>query len=545
MRVVMRAGLGAGVAAILVAGCGSEPTGPPQPEVPDPVDRVEITIDTDAARAPISPYIYGTNQDYVEGIGWTVRRHGGNRITGYNWENNFSHAGSDWNHSSDRFSIEYAGLSPAEEAIPGRVLTRFHERSRAIGAETIMSLQMAGYVAADANGTVTVQETAPSPRWERVEFRKNAPFTLTPDRTDGVVYMDELVNLLVEQFGSASTPRSIRWYSLDNEPGLWAHTHSRIRPDPVGAAELVDLSVDLASAVKDVDPAAEILGPALYGFGAFLTLQDAPDWDGVRGGHEWYIDYYLERMRQAEQQRGRRLLDVLDVHWYSEARGDNRVTDEGANTPRDVQARLQAPRTLWDASYREDSWIAQWFSGFLPILPRLRQSIDRHYPGTRLAVTEYNYGGGTTVSGGLAQADVLGAYGREGVDIANIWGMRREDTYQASAFKLYLDYDARGGSFGNTSVSAASSDRALASVYASIRDQDPSVLHVILLNKHTEGAVEMSFRVRGSRQYTSGEVWGFGGSGAAITQRPAIPTITGNTFDYVVPALTAVHIVLR
>src|SRR5690348_14783039 len=64
---------------------------------------VTFTIDTSAERTPISPYIYGTNQDLSGTERWTLRRFGGNRTTGYNWENNASNAGSDWQQSSDDF----------------------------------------------------------------------------------------------------------------------------------------------------------------------------------------------------------------------------------------------------------------------------------------------------------------------------------------------------------------------------------------------------------------------------------------------------------
>jgi hypothetical protein len=278
--------------------------------------------------------------------------------------------------------------------------------------------------------------------------------------------------------------------------------------------------------------------------GAYLTLQSAPDWDGVRGGHPWFIDYYLAQMSAAGTRQGRRLLDVLDVHWYPEARGDSRVTDRGATSTRDVEARLQAPRTLWDPTYRENSWIAEWFFGYLPILPRLRQSIEQHYPGTKLGVTEYNFGGGSTVSGGLAQADVLGVFGREGVYLATLWGIEEDEAYLASGFKLYRDYDGRGGVFGNIAVRAAVSDRARASVYASVRDGD-AALHVVLINKHREGPLEFRFAVTSPARYRSAGVWGFGPGSAVITERRGVDRIDDNAFTYVVPEETAVHMVLR
>ena len=541
-----RCGAAFALAASLATGCGDRrPATGPDDGGGTVVGQADIAIDAAQDRTPISPYVYGSNQDYPGNV-WTVRRFGGNRTTGYNWETNFSNAGADYLHQSDLYLITSAGLPSSEAAIPARALTYFHTQSLNMGAKSIITLQMAGYAAADANGPVSAAETAPSPRWVTVEPRKNAAFATTPDLTDGVVYMDELVNLLVQRFGTAASANGVRWYSLDNEPELWPYTHPRIHPDTLRAAELVSRSIALATAVKDVDPTSEILGPAHYGIAVYVSLQDAPDWNALKasGGYAWFIDYYLDQMRQAGTGAGKRLLDVLDVHWYPEARGDHRITESDATTEQDAQARLQAPRTLWDSTYHEDSWVAQYLSAFLPILPRLRHSIDRYYPGTRLALTEYNYGGGSSISGGLAQADVLGALGKYGVYIATLWGIGAADSYTAAAFRLYRNFDGRLSAFGNTGVRATTSDVANTSVYAAITDQDPSMLHVILLNKNP-GALEVHLHVAGAQAYTAGDVWGFGPGSPGVTQRAGVTGIAGNAFSYVLAGRTAVHMVLR
>ena len=109
-------------------------------------------------------------------------------------------------------------------------------------------------------------------------------------------------------------------------------------------------------------------------------------------------------------------MDVLDLHWYPEARGGGARVIEDNNGPAVAAARVQAPRSLWDPSYVETSWISlDARAGAIRLIPRMKEKIAAHYPGTGLAVTEYNYGGGGHISGALAQADVLGILGREGV----------------------------------------------------------------------------------------------------------------------------------
>jgi mannan endo-1,4-beta-mannosidase len=525
---------------IIVFGCDGGETPDPEVEV---VAEVDLSVDVDADRHPISPFIYGTNQD-LSGVSWTIRRIGGNRTTGYNWENNFSNAGSDFQHSSDRFMPSFYGLAAGEQTLPGRVIEVFHDRSIQSNAASIVTLQMAGYVSRDDFGTVSVAEAAPSSRWVRVLPRKIGAFTDPPNPLDDAVYMDEFVAWLVSRYGSATSSTGIRFYSLDNEPALWPFTHPRIHPELLEAADLADRSIALASAVKDVDPDAEILGPALYGFAAYLALQDAPDWPSLSGSYLWFIDYYLARMRQAGETRGARLLDVLDVHWYPEARGENRITDGGLSEA-DVEARLQAPRSLWDPTYTEASWIAECCAAYLPILPRLQSAITSHYPGTKLAVTEYDYGAGESISGGLAQADVLGVFGRESVYIATRWGIEAEDRYAAAAFTLYRNYDSAGSHFGDTSVFAVADDRDRLSVYASIEEDRADRLHLILLNKSRDGAVGANVTVTSDIAYTGAEVWGFNSLQSQVARFDDVGAILGNTFRVVIEPLEALHLVLE
>ena len=101
---------------------------------------VHVNVATDQDRTPISPLVYGSNQDY-SGLKWTIRRLGGNRLTGYNWENNFSNAGADYIHSSDTYMLSASGLSDADSVNPGTVVTHFHDQSLAMGAASIITVR--------------------------------------------------------------------------------------------------------------------------------------------------------------------------------------------------------------------------------------------------------------------------------------------------------------------------------------------------------------------------------------------------------------------
>jgi mannan endo-1,4-beta-mannosidase len=510
---------------------------------------VTFTINTAAERKPINPLIYGINHTndfpvYGSPENYGSIRLGGNRLTGYNWEINASNAGEDYFNNSDDFLCDEFGLTTAECNTAGTVFNRF--RQRAGNMYTLATLPLAGYVAADKNGPVSATEAAPSPRWKQIQHIKGSAFTLTPNPNDNVVYSDEFMNYLVTTIGSAATT-GIKAYNLDNEPGLWnpaapPQTHPHLHPGPVSAVELATKSRALARAIKSVDPTAETYGGVFYGFSDFYNLQAASDWPALENGYGWYMDYFLEQMRQESNGFGRRLLDVIDLHWYPEAMGDQRIIEMNANSPNDQQARMQAPRTLWDPAYRENSWIGDWFSQYLPLIPRIHTSISQYYPGTKIGISEYNYGGGGNISGGIAQADVLGILGKYDVYSAQYWPIFQQSVdYVRAAFRIFRNYNGAGRTFGNTYVHSRTADSVRTSVYASIDGNDDSVLHLVVINK-TNAMVNGNFNL--NTAYVSGAAWQLTGASSNNFTTSNL-TVGGTSFSYAMPALSVSHLELR
>jgi hypothetical protein len=503
---------------------------------------VSFVINPSQDTLSISRYIYGSNgqsQDRPANI--TARRIGGNRLTGYNWENNASNMGMDYDqsNSNDDYLTWVAGIPSPKANIPGIVLTAFHDTSLAMGCYSLVTLPAAGYVSRDKKGAVIAADSAPSPRFRAVQMIKGAPFSQNPDTSDGYVYVDEEVNALVTRYGNAATPSGVRGYAVDNEPALWPSTHPRIHPAQTTCAEVIRKNVALAKAAKAVDPAAEIFGGVFYGFNEQLNMQQAPDWSQYNR-YQRYINAFLANLRDSAVTAGKRLLDVMDLHWYPDLNtpvANNENTDSTT-----AYLRMQVPRSLWDSTYVEPGWIGQWFSP-VSLLPNTKTSIGRYYPGTKIAITEFNYGGSTHISGGIALADVLGIFGRYGVYFASHWGAI--DGFVRSAYQIYRNYDGANSTFGDISVRATRSDVANSSIYASYRSSDPSFLDLIVINKNFSHPIAGSFTIAGGSYYWSAMAYGFDVASATITARAGIDTITNNTFGYSIPPLSVYHFILK
>jgi len=541
--------------AILLVGCGtanvggavdSKPGDPdanvPQPDAPPPIDPddpgaadVHITVDSTKDAHAISPFVYGTNgPDWSKDAAlYAVARSGGNRMTAYNWENNASNAGTDYLNENDA----YLGGGDT----PGKAVTDPIADAHAHGAAEIITIPIQGYVAADKSPGGDVDQT---PNYLQTRFKvskstKGSAFTTTPDVNDGFVYQDEFVSFVEGKFPESRTDANKTiFYDLDNEPDLWNSTHPRIHPDPVKYAELIADNIEYAEAIKKVAPAAKVFGFVSYGWAGYVNLQNAPD-----GAGRDFIDTYLDAMHAEDTKTGTRAVDVLDLHWYPEAQGGGtRITDDGAGAAL-AAARVQAPRSLWDDSYVEQSWITQCCSdGAIRLIPRLKEKIAAHYPGTQLSFSEYYYGGGADISGGVAQADVLGVFGREGVFAATLWHIgNTDDAFIKAGFAMFR---TAGGGFGDTSIHADSDHVDQVSAYASQDSHDYNRVVVVLINRST-AARSAGLRITHGVRFHSAEVWRLTSASSTPAHDADISITLTNAFVAQLPAMSVTTLVLR
>lgn len=474
---------------------------------------IAVSIDPGADRHPISPLIYGlayAPADYFKDLHLSLNRWGGNDKSRYNWVlGNADNAARDW-----RFADRNADGN-APNGVPSSAADAFVTQNTLGGAATLLTVPTLGWVAKDADngsasqnvpsgggpplagvdGPIAGYDPTANRRLTSVRSlpRKGRPFTDAPTLADGVVYQDEWIHHLVKTFGAADAG-GVQFYAMDNEPDLWDNTHTDVHPAQMGYDDLLKVFLDYADAVKDVDPKAQITGPVSWGWTGYeySPLDRGSDnfhthSDQGRHGGAWFLPWFLQQAHAHDMKTGRRSLDVLDIHYYPQAQGLY-----GGALDKDTQARrLRETRSLWDPAYTDESWIGQP----VRLIPRMKEWVAQNYPGTKLGITEWNFGADGDINGALAIADVLGIYGREGLTLADYWAYPAKDSPGYLAFKLYRNADGAGHGFGDMGCRAVSADPNRLSCFAATDSHTGAVL--MLVNKMPKATITVPLTLGG------------------------------------------------
>jgi hypothetical protein len=450
---------------------------------------VVVTVNPNS-KHPISPYIYGINfASKIDGLptALTLDRSGGNRWTTYNWETNASNAGSDYQYENDNY------LGSSSE--PGAAVSSLIAEDQKNGMASLITVQMQGLVAGDTKGPVSVTNPPDKTRFKKVFYEKkivsDEPFTVTPSVSDDYVYMDEFIWALDRKFagrnifGAKPSTHPV-FVSLDNEPEAWKSTHLEVQGKTgITTDDYIARTISLTTALKKQFPELVIFGPAHYGFFGIYSWNG--DMSATPSGNNWFPDKYLPALKAASAKFGRPLVDVYDFHWYPEATdsaGARVTTLMSPNLTDDqVQAIVQSPRSLWDNTYKEKSWIINALGQPIDILDRLQTRIDAENPGMKVALTEYDNGGGQHIAGTIAQSDNLGVFGAHGLFAANLWLLTPKEPYSLAGFRAFRNFDGANHHFGDTSIQATSSNVANVAVYVSTDSARPGRVVMVAINR--------------------------------------------------------------
>lgn len=457
---------------------------------------VTVRVDANRNRRAINPNIYGTafaSRAALADLNCPLNRSGGNAASRYNWQLNASNRAADW----------YFESIGEASAIPGEHGDTFISESKAAGAQAMLTLPMLDWVAklgpnraklcSFSRAKYGAQQDAD---WQWFPdagngVRTNGTEIAGNNPTDAHVPSDSLfqqgwVQHLVGRWGTAARG-GLRYYLMDNEPSIWFSSHRDVHPVGPTMEEIRDRLLDYAARVKAVDPGALVVGPEEWGWSGYILSGYDQQWGAQHGwnnlpdraahGGMDYLPWLLQQIHQHDAAAGKRLLDVFSVHYYPQGGEFWGGTDTATQLRRN-----HSTRSLWDPNYVDESWINEK----VQLVPRLRSWVNTYYPGTKIGITEYNWGAEGHINGAIAQADVLGIFGREGLDLANRWTTPDPSTPTYKAMKLYRNYDGRRSGFGDTSVQASVPNPDTLSAFAALRSGD-GALTVVALNKALSG----------------------------------------------------------
>lgn len=497
------------------------------------VAQTTPTLTVDAAGSPhaINPDIYGIasyglDAGFAKEIQVPNIRWGGDGTTRYNWEVDSSNAGFDW-----YFMGGNGETTPVPSASADLMVNTYKAASN---AHTLLTIPIIPYVnkmaAWNCSFPVSVygaqQSTNPyvhpngdncgnSIATNGMQLMDNNIFANHIDNT--VALQQGWVQHMITTFGTAANG-GVPYYQLDNEPGGWSNTHRDVEPTQPDYDTIISLGQQYAAMIKQTDPSAKVFGPVDFTLGGWIGTPS--EQNNLYAGQ-----YYLQKMAAYEQANNQRILDYFDEHYYG-----------GGSTD---ATELASTRALWDPTFNSGSWVEQYFfDGPMQLLPRFENWIQTYYPGTKLSISEYSFSSGTNpLVDALTEADVLGIYGRQGLDFANFWTVPKPTDAVAYSFRLYRNYDGAGGQFGDTSVNSTSTDQGQLSVYGALRSSD-GALTVVAINK-TTSAIQTSLALANFNSSGSAAVYTYSNANLMQIVAGTPVTVASNAVSYNFPAYSA------
>lgn len=558
-----------------------------------------LTVDAGNVMRAISPMIYGLNAYALDTVSAqtaniTVTRWGGDSTSRYNYQNGNSSDAADW----------YFENSVGSGVWPTGQFDDTVSETGSLAVTLIGTVPVLGWVAnADGNACGFPSTTYPNQQSfdqnhtpecgdglnpEGTKITGNDPtvtsLSMPPPQPPGAGNATHAWALgtwaggwqqhILGKFGPASGGQAVAIWDLDNEPSWWFSTHRDVHPAPFTYDEDTNGSIGTALALKTIDPTVMTGGPVMdYWWDYFYSMTDITNGWGSGPCYEpWsnpldrrahggvpYIEYYLQQFKQAESTYGKRLLDYVTLHTYFAGTYNGSPTGlTSAGDTAEQMVRMNSTRAFWDANYTDPNYPQPNYptdpnyttNCNVPLqapelIPMMQQWVASDYPGTKTAIDEYNFGGLESINGAVTQADILGIFGREGLDLATLWPTTNfNQTVPAlMAFAIYRNYDGAKSSYGDQSLASTSeaggadAEGQLA-VYGARRSTD-NALTIVVINK-TYGTLTSTLNLANfTTAATTAEVYQYSvqNLNAIVAQAPA--TITAAAGGGTTSSITA------
>jgi len=493
-----------------------------------------LSVDVGASRNPINPDIYGIanyglDATFAQEIKVGNIRWGGDGTTRYNWMVDSSNSGFDW-----YFIGGNGEATPVPSASADLMIKTYAP------ADALITIPIIPYVNKSSAYSCSFPQSVYGAQQSYDPYLQvnggncgNSLTTSGVQITDTNIYANHIDNTtalqqqwvahLVSTFGTAANG-GVKFYQLDNEPGGWSNTHRDVMPTEPAYATIVEYGQDYAAAVKTADPSALVLGPSDFTLGGWIGTP-------AQQNNLYAGQYYLQQMAAYQLAHGRRLLDYFDEHYYF-----------NVSSP---AAQLASTRTLWDPTYNGGTWVEQYdFDGPMQLIPRFKSWISTYYPGTKLSISEYSIDSGQkSIVDAIAEMDVLGIFGREQLDFADMWSPPAPTDPIAYSFRMFRNYDGNGSQFGDISVSAASSDQGTLAIYAAQRSSDNAVT-VLVINK-TTAAIASAISFANLNLPSSAQVYTYSAANLTSIAHASDAPVANSSVSYSFPGYSAVLFVIQ
>jgi fibronectin type 3 domain-containing protein len=509
-----------------------------------------VTVDANANRHAINPHIYGFSFAATSDLAttnFTLNRYGGDSATRYNWQINGDNRGNDW----------YFESYPDTSATPGARGDDFISTTRAaaVGAEPLITIPMIPYVgnlgpnraslrsfSVAKYGPQTATDPYNSDAGNGVSTKAGNPFITGNNPTDastpnGVAMQQAWIKHIVSTWGLAANG-GLKYYVMDNEHSIWYSTHRDVHPIGATYNEIYNDFVNYAGAVRAADSGAIIAGPEEWGWlGQFYSGYDQQNGASGSGSdynthnQTYYYPWLLQQLHSYQQTTGTQLLNVLTVHYYpQDGSGGN------DDSPATQLIRNKSTRSLWDPNYVDQSWINQVGinGGKVNLIPNLQSWVAEYYPGLQIGITEYNWGDEANLNGATTQADVLGIFGREGLDLSTRWTVPLNPSPTYLAMQIYRNYDGKLSTFGDTSVSDTVADPDDLSSFAAVRTSD-GALTVMVINKQT-GSTPVTVNLANFATSGTADAWQVSSASQTAIAHVGSVAVANNAITTTVPS---------
>jgi len=451
---------------------------------------VTITVNTNQNKRAVSPNIYGANnwfdkpaQFYKDASLRMARTNGGNNATKYNWRKKISsHPDwynnvytNDWDKTSKDVSANHPNM------------------------QVMWAFQLLGRVASSNAYNFNDWGYNQSKYWEGVN--QNLAGGGTPNATGSKAEIEGDVTLYTEEWPADSTvgilshwfgkgglglkKSQFLYWNMDNEVDVWDGTHDDVMSDGLlPANEFMDNYIEVAKKARALFPEIKLCGPVATSEWQWFN------WSGggttINGKKYCWLEYFIKRCADEEKASGVRVLDVVDLHNYSDA-------------PTEADA-LQNHRMYYDKTYVypgangvkavNGGWDNSQTKEY--IFQRINDWLDKYYGanhGITCGVSEWHTAtdqknANTTA---VVYASHLGTFANNRVELFTPWSW-----YPGMWETLHLfSYYAKG-----FSVSSTSSLENTVSAYTTVNENSDSTT-VIIVNRDMKDSRKVTVNLNG------------------------------------------------